>query len=215
LPHVADVDTVVFDAYGTLFDIEDENWAPADVVRTMRRKQLEYTWLLSLMGHYQDFPTLTRRAIEYAKALYDEYNVDVENVMRRLVHLQAFPDVEIGLKRLGDGRRLGILSNGHPDDLEQLCIHAGLRARFEWLISAHEVRIYKPAPAVYRLALERTGTPRDRLLFVSANSWDVAGAGASGLRAAWVNRTGDPPQPVGGEPEVVVRDLEDLASTLE
>ncbi len=215
MPRVADVDTVVFDAYGTLFDIEDENWAPADVVLTMRRKQLEYTWLLSLMGGYQDFPTLSRRAIEYAKAIYDEYSLDVDNVMRRLLHLPPFPDVAAGLKRLGAGRRLAILSNGHPDDLEQLCVHAGLRTRFQWLISAHEVRIYKPAPAVYKLALERTGTPRERLLFVSANSWDVAGAAASGLRAAWVNRTGDPPQPIGGQPEVMVRDLEELAAALE
>jgi 2-haloacid dehalogenase len=98
--------------------------------------------------------------------------------------------------------------------LEPALAASGLRARFELVLSADEVRIYKPAPAVYELAERRLGLPRERILFVSANPWDAAGAKAFGLPVAWLARAGGPPERTGPEPDLVARDLAALADAL-
>lgn len=208
------IDAILFDAYGTLFDITGEDWARPEVVATMRQKQLQYSWLLSLIGEYRDFREVTRSAIAYALAQHHVEGISIEDVMRRQLAIQLFPDVPATLERLGRGKRLGILSNGHPESLDSLLRNSGLGKRFTWVISAHEVRVYKPSPAVYRLAVDRANVTRDRLLFVSANGWDAAGAAAFGLRVAWVNRGGLPAEAVGGRPELVVTNLLELAEAV-
>lgn len=205
-------DAVAFDAYGTLFDVLG-NWAAPEVVASFRQKQLQYSWLTTLMGEYRDFREVTRAAVEYVLDQYDEPG-DVELIMREQLSITPFGDVRGALERLGAGHRLGILSNGHPDSLAALVGSAGLEGTFEWVVSVHEVRLYKPSPAVYQLLLDRTGIPKERLLFVSSNGWDAAGAANYGLRVAWVNRTGAPADRVGGRPELVVADLQELAERL-
>lgn len=212
MQHVTDVDAVAFDAYGTLFDLEG-NWAAPEVVAAMREKQLQYSWQLSLMGEYRDFREVTRAAIEHTLEAF-AIPGDVDEILGHQLAIMTFNEVHDAVERIAAGRRLFILSNGHPEALRVLVHNAGLEGRFEALVSADEVRIYKPSPAVYQLLLDRSRVSRERLLFVSSNAWDAAGAAAFGLRVAWVNRKGAPRERIGGTPELVVSDLADLARRL-
>jgi 2-haloacid dehalogenase len=207
----------VFDAYGTLFDVHSvqarcEAFWPARgaaLSQLWRAKQLEYTWQRSLMGRYEPFSHITREALEYAcaalglaldgaraHALLDEY--------RRLA---LFPEVREALARLGSQPR-AILTNGSPDMIEPLVAHSGLA--FDAVITAHELAIYKPAPQVYRLALERLGVAAADIVFVSSNCWDALGAKAFGLHAVWVNRAGAPADRLGVAPDRIVTSLAGL-----
>ena len=212
MPTEIDVDAVAFDAYGTLFDLEG-NWAAPEVVAEMRAKQLQYSWLLSVMGEYREFREVTRAAIEYTLDAFDIPG-DVEAILQHQLAITTFNEVRRALERIGAGHRLFILSNGHPEALKALVHNAGLEGVFQDLVSSHDAGVYKPSPKVYQLLLDRSGVNRDRLMFVSSNSWDAAGAAAFGLRVAWVNRKSAPAERVGGKPEVVVGDLEDLATRL-
>jgi 2-haloacid dehalogenase len=211
---VTGIEAVAFDAYGTLFDVTGIPGLPVEAVATLREKQLQYSWLVSLMGRYRDFRELTRAAVEYTLARHQVRDVTVEQVMEAQLRLPLYPEARAALEGMGRGRRLAVLSNGHPESLEALLGTAGVRDRFEQVVTAHEVGIFKPAPAVYRLALDRLRVEARRLLFVSANGWDAAGAAAVGLRVAWVNRSGTPRERIGGEPELVVSDLGELAGHL-
>ena len=209
---MSEFDVIAFDAYGTLFDVKG-SWATPDVVQTMRQKQMQYSWLTTLMGEYRDFRELTRAAVEYALDAYDIPG-DIEEIMREQLAITPFGDVGDALVRLHVGRRLAILSNGHPESLAALVRNAGLEGTFDQVLSVHDVRAYKPSPSVYQLLLDRMGVARERILFVSSNGWDAAGAARFGLRVAWVNRTGAPRERIGGQPELVVVDLLELAELL-
>ena len=211
---MSDFEVVAFDAYGTLFDITGEDWAPPEVVAAMRVKQLQYSWLASLMGDYREFRELTRAAIEFTLEQH-RVDADVDDVMASMLRIRLYSDAEAALDRMSVGARLAILSNGDPDSLEQLLSNTGIRDRFEWVVSAHEVRTFKPSPAVYEQLLVRTSTSRERVLFVSSNGWDAAGAARYGLRVAWVNRTHAPLERIGGKPELTVNDLKELADRID
>jgi 2-haloacid dehalogenase len=207
---VSEFDLVAFDVYGTLFDITGENWAAPEVVATMRAKQLQYSWLVTLMGDYSPFSELTRAAVEHALELHGA-SADVDTVMEGMLRIKPYPETVAVLGELRSRARLAVLSNGDSESLAALLQNTGVRDFFEWVISAGEVRVFKPAPAVYQLLLERTGVGRERALFVSSNGFDVGGAARFGLRVAWVNRRGSPAEGVGGRPEFVVKDLTELA----
>ena len=220
-----EISALVFDAYGTLFDVHSvqqraESLFPgqgAALSRAWRAKQLEYTWLRSLMGRYEDFGAITEASLAWAieslhlvagegarSALVDEY--------RRLA---TFVEVPGALETLAASRPLAILSNGHPGMLEAVVDHNGLRSRFRGgVLSVHPASIFKPHPSVYRLAEERLGVSRSMMGFVSSNGWDVAGAKAFGFRAYWVNRAGAPIERLGVEPDAVIADLAELVRIL-
>ena len=208
------VQAIAFDAYGTLFNVSEATWAKPEVVQTARLKQLQYSWLASLMGDYKDFREITLLSIEYALQQHAVKDANVDEMMQAQVKLKTYPEVDGALQRMGRRRPLAIFSNGLPESLEAVATNAGIRGHFEHIISAHEVRIFKPAPQTYQLAVDRVGVPRERLLFVSGNGWDVAGAAHFGLPVAWINRTHMPPERVGGKPEIVVDDLAQLADLL-
>ncbi|MBO0839056.1 MAG: HAD-IA family hydrolase, partial [Actinobacteria bacterium] len=157
----------------------------------------------------------TGRAIQYAIAQHGVEGLDLDQALAAQTRLAPYPEVAESLERMGRGRRLAVVSNGHPESLRALLANAGLDRWVSEAISAHEVRVFKPAPAVYQLALDRLGVTPDRLLFVSSNGWDAAGAARFGLRVAWVNRQGLPPEAVGRRPELTVSDLRELAARLE
>jgi 2-haloacid dehalogenase len=209
------LDVIAFDAYGTLFDVAGEDWAAPEVVQTFRAKQLQYTWLVSMMATYRDFDDISRAAVEYCAAAHG-VTLDVDSVLERQRRIRAFPEVATVLRRVGAARsrRLAIVSNGRPESLAALVANNGLGQTFASIVSVHPLRTYKPAPEVYRHALDELGAVRERLLFVSSNSWDAFGAAQFGLRTAWVNRAGVPGEGVGGRPEIVVRDLTELAEAL-
>ena len=214
-----DVDALVFDLYGTLLEVASVGRAcgevaeqPAALVELWRQKQLEYTWLRSLMGRYQDFWAVTGDALDYA---LDRLGLAVDAAGRaRLLDawldVRPYPEVPAALDAL-EPRRLAVLSNGSPRMLEEGLRAAGLRDRMTAVISVAEVEIFKPHPSVYALAEKTLGLPPDRLLFVSSNAWDAAGAKSYGLRVAWVNRVGAPGERLGAPPDLVVADLAELA----
>ena len=220
-----EISALVFDAYGTLFDVHSvmrlaETLFPgkgAALSQAWRTKQLEYTWLRSLMGRYEDFNRVTAESLDWAVASLGI--VAGEGAKRALVdeyrQLAMFPEVPAALEALSASRPLAILSNGHPEMLEAVVDHNGLRERFRGgILSVHGAGIFKPHPDVYRVAEEALGVPRALLGFVSSNGWDAAGAKAFGFRAYWVNRARAPEEQLGAPPDRIVANLAELADAL-
>ena len=207
----------VFDAYGTLFDVHsivDAGAAitpePAALSLLWRQKQLEYTWLRSLMGRDEDFWAITEAALRYAVRRLDiaAGEAQIQALMNAYLRLACFPDVRDALARLAAPR--AILSNGAPKMLEAAVRSSGLAPLLDHVISVDRVRIYKPAAAVYALGPETLGIQADELLFVSSNAWDVAGAKAFGYRVAWCNRLGAPEEVLGLGADYVIPSLREL-----
>ncbi len=209
----------VFDAYGTLFDpysvqtLAEKYFAGSGeaLSRLWRQKQLEYTWLRSLMNRYEDFWSVTGAALDFA-CQHLKLSCDAarrETLMQEYLRLKIYPDVKPALAALGEFP-LFILSNGSPSMLRPLVDHAGLSTTFSALLSVDQVRVYKPAPSVYQLAVEATGLEKNRIGFVSSNSWDVAGATSFGFRTFWINRAGAVPEELGVKAGAVLSTLADL-----
>jgi len=211
---------LVFDAYGTLFDVQAVSKAcaavtaePAQFVALWRAKQLEYAFLRALMRRYADFWSVTRDALRYAAAATSTPLTAEQGdlLMEAWYRVAPFPDVEPALRELSArGLPLAILSNGGPQMLARLLAATGLAQYFQALLSVDEVRTYKPDPAVYVLAKRTLGIRRADLLFVSSNFWDVAGAHAFGLRVCWVNRGGAQPDQLAVQPDHLLTSLSDL-----
>jgi 2-haloacid dehalogenase len=215
------VETVAFDAYGTLFDVHAAVGRHAgrvgpDAARLSeiwRAKQLEYSWVLSLAGRYEPFWNLTSRALDHALARCPSVDPSVRPLLLDAYRtLAAYPEVAGVLSRL---RRAGhitaILSNGDPGMLGSAVAAAGLGALLDHVLSADAVGVFKTDPRVYQLVEEHTGTAPERTLFVSSNRWDVAGAAAFGFRCVWVNRLGLPDEYEDLEPVARIADLSALA----
>ena len=215
---------LAFDAYGTLFDVHSviaacETAFPSRgeaLSRLWRDKQLEYTWLLSLMDRYEDFWAVTEKALSYAcQQLGLSCDPAIHTrLLESYYRLAAYPDVPAALARLAVNRQLVILSNGTPQMLAAVTRATGLTAVFDKLISVEAVRVYKPSPRVYALLPQRLGVPAEAIGFVSSNAFDITGAKAFGLRTCWVNRQGATPDSLGYPPDVVVRTLAELADCL-
>jgi 2-haloacid dehalogenase len=211
------IEALVYDAYGTLYDVHSvlercESFFPgrgAELSRLWRAKQLEYTWQRSLMQRYAPFSTVTREALAYAcEALRLELTAErMEALMSEYHRLALFPDASRSFARL-KGVMRAILSNGSPDMLEPLVAHSGLE--LDAVISVDELKLYKPAPAVYQLAVSRLGVPPERIGFVSSNCWDAIGAKAFGFTVFWVNRAEAPLDRLGLAPERVVQSLDEV-----
>jgi 2-haloacid dehalogenase len=210
---------LVFDAYGTLFDVHsvttlcDEFWPGhgEQVSRLWRQKQLEYTWLRSLMGRYESFVHVTEVSLQYACSVLNLSHDDVKraSLMQAYHRLAPFPEVKQTLEQLR-GFKLAILSNGTPAMLDAIVSHSGLSALIPTVLSVDELKIYKPAPKVYQLAVERLGVAASEIGFVSSNSWDALGAKSFGFRTFWVNRTGLPIDRLGFEPDHQLASLMEL-----
>lgn len=219
--------TVVFDAYGTLFDVagaariaarEDGHSALAQhwpgLAETWRRKQLEYTWIRAITGRHADFATVTADALDWTLA---SLRIDDAMLRARLLalydHLPAYPEVKpsLGLAR-ERGARLAILSNGTPEMLRRATTAAGIDDLFAAVLSVEEVGIYKPHSSVYDLVERHLNVPAQKVLFVSSNGWDIAGAGAFGFRTLWINRGELPVDRLPHWPDHRAPDLTALAS---
>ena len=191
------IKAVVFDAYGTLYDIQSvaavtEQAFPGygDIITQIWRiKQLEYTWLRSLMRRYEDFSVVTRESLTYTLrvlGLADDA-VAFDRIMDKYLHLDLYADALSALAAL-KGRKLAILSNGSSDMLHALVKNSGLDRVLDATISVDQKRIFKPAPDAYTLIEEKLGARPDEVLFVSSNPWDACGAKAFGLNVAWIER---------------------------
>ncbi len=214
----------VFDAYGTLFDFSSavarERATLGDRARALdalwRRKQLEYTWLRTLMRRYADFRQVTEEALRWSMAALDLADEGlVTRLMRAYEVLAPYPEVAEVLTRLrAAGLRTAVLSNGTPAMLTAATRNAGLEGLLDAVWSVEEVRLYKPDPAVYELATRGFGLAAREIAFLSANAWDAHGAASFGLRVVWVNRSGQPREPLPGDPVAEVRDLTGLLPLL-
>ena len=200
------VEALVFDAYGTLFDVHSvvrrcETCFPgkgAALSQLWRAKQLEYTWQRSLMQRYAPFSTVTREALAYScAALGLELGEHEQALIDEYLHLAPFPEVRAAFARL-PGKK-AILSNGSPDLLEPLVRNS--RLHFDAVLSVDELRVYKPAPQVYELAVQRLRVPKEKIGFISSNCWDALGAKSYGFTVYWINRTGAPLDALGVKPD--------------
>jgi 2-haloacid dehalogenase len=215
------VGAYVFDAYGTLFDVHaaiarHRSAAGPDADRfseIWRTKQLEYSWTLTLAGHYADFWTLTERALDFAFARVPSVDRSLRpQLLDAYRTLDAFPDARAALAALkAQGLRLAILSNGTPGMLSTAVTAAGLAEYLDAVLSVDTVRRYKPRPEVYALATDALALPRANIGFVSSNRWDVMGAASFGFQAYWVNRAGVPDEYAEFAPLRRIGDLMELS----
>ena len=213
--------TVLFDAYGTLFDVYSvallaEQLYPGHGERLgliWRDKQIDYSRVCSMSGHYQPFWDLTRAGLRYA-ALRLNLKLDIaaeERLMNQYRHLSAFPENQAVLVELQRrGVPCGILSNGDPAMLDVAVKSAGLGELLQPLISVDSVQRYKTDPAAYALGPQRLGLPAREILFVSSNGWDAVGATWYGYTTLWVNRSGAPPEQLGTLPTRTGSSLRDV-----
>lgn len=213
----------IFDAYGTLFDVHSVvvragNDIPGDLnaLSTLwRQKQLEYTWLRSLMERYEDFWGVTEAALRSAvtQLKIEASDAQLDSLMQAYLFPSAFPDVKLALDAL-QGVPLAILSNGSPEMLAEAVRRNGLEHYFAEIISVDRAKSYKPSPRVYTLGTEILQIPASEILFVSSNSWDVAGAKAFGYNVCWCNRSQAPMEYLGYWPDMTVLRLDQIVDCL-
>lgn len=192
----------VFDAYGTLFDVHAAVRRHAEALgdkgpalsELWRAKQLEYSWVRSLMGAYQDFWALTEQALDFAIARHGGIDPALRGrLLEAYWSLDCYPEVPAVLKTLkARGAKLAILSNGSPDMLNSAVRNAALDDILDDVFSVDELRIFKTAPAVYDLVTTAYRAYPNAISFQSSNRWDVAGAAKFGFRSVWINRSSMP-----------------------
>jgi 2-haloacid dehalogenase len=214
----------VFDAYGTLFDVHSavQKYRKrlgdiADQVSSLwRTKQLEYTWLRSLMGHHADFWQVTQDALDFAFDMHHLKDPDLrKDLIEAYLHLDCYPEVPEALSKLkARGFEIAILSNGTPAMLEAAVNNSGLKALKAKIFSIEEVGVFKPDPRVYRIAVDRLNLKPEEIVFQSSNAWDASGASAFGFKVAWINRFGQSEERLPGRPNVEIKNLLELPDLL-
>ncbi|QBR02117.1 haloacid dehalogenase type II [Paraburkholderia pallida] len=215
------IKAIAFDLYGTLFDVHsvvarcDEHFPGRgrEISNLWRQKQLEYTWLRSLMNRYVTFEHATEDALRYTcKHLGLDLDDDVcKALCDAYLRLLPFPEVPETLPELRRrGLKLAVLSNGSPHSIGAVVGHAGLVGEFDHLLSVDPVRVYKPDDRAYRLAEQAFGVTRSSILFVSSNAWDATGARYFGFPTCWINRAGNVFEEMGQAPDWEVRGLDEL-----
>lgn len=216
---------VVFDAYGTLFDVHSvaalaETLFPGDgseLSRVWRAKHLEYSFLRTVGKQYVDFRAIAESALQYAAdKLTLPLTADAHSrLMNAYFNLDPFPESLAALQAIRNmGADLAILSNGTPGMLQKLISNAAMEGLFTHVLSADAVKKYKPDPEVYELACKALERPADRIVFVSSNGWDVSGAAWHGFKTFWVNRQSVPPERLDVDPDGTGTTLEDLLNFL-
>jgi 2-haloacid dehalogenase len=217
------VKAIAFDAYGTLFDIntcviqasEPLGLEGQAISTRWRQRQLEFTWLSSLMGKYEDFWSLTRAALQCALG---ELGVEIdESGLNALLEAYRTPGVFTDVMPMLDstgGLPLVILSNGTPGMLQSAVRHNDLESRFQEIISVDRVKTYKPSPQVYALGPEALKLPAAEILFISSNWWDAWGAKTFGYTVCWCNRSGAKTQFPHFAPDFTVAGLDQVTPSI-
>jgi 2-haloacid dehalogenase len=219
------ITTCIFDAYGTLFDVNSSARRAAtepgqerlaavwpQLAKDWRQKQLEYSWLRAVADRHCDFWQVTQDGLDWAM---EAANLDDPALRERLLalywKLEAYPEVPAMLRTLKDrGLTTAILSNGTPDMLRAAITRAGLNDLLDDALSVEDVSVFKPHEKVYDMVGNRFGCQRDQVMFVSSNGWDAAGAADYGFHTVWANRLGAPIDRLYARPEHVLTDLSTL-----
>ncbi|MGB7603239.1 MAG: haloacid dehalogenase type II [Candidatus Sulfotelmatobacter sp.] len=219
-PKLNGIAACVFDAYGTLFDVNSaaraaqdslgEKWQP--LAELWRLKQLQYTWLRGLSGHHADFWQVTGDALDFAMStLQVDDKVLRSRLMNLYLVLDTYTEVPDTLKRLkAAGMKLAILSNGTPAMLEAAAATGGIAEFFDAILSVEEVKVYKPHPSVYQLACDRLNVAADQICFLSSNGWDAYSGKAFGFRVLWCNRFRQEPERIPETPDAQITSLAEL-----
>jgi 2-haloacid dehalogenase len=215
----------VFDAYGTLFDVNSPvqklatelGEKAADLTRLWRQKQLEYTWLRSLMGTHADFWHVTGDALDFSLEVLQIEDVGLrDELMTLYLTLDAYADVAEAMKGVrAKSKRTAILSNGSPSMLESAVRAAGLEKSIDMVLSVEDVGIYKPSRRVYRHAMQKLQIQdAPSICFVSANSWDAQAAAQFGFQVVRLNRNGQSEDRIPGKPMATIQSLAELAALI-
>ena len=217
------VKAIIFDAYGTLFDVNSaaekckdkigDKWEP--FANFWRTTQLEYTWLRSLMGRHKDFWQITEDSLDKSMKAF---NIDssMKNELLNLYKiLSPFKEVPETLKALKEKKfKLAILSNGTPSLLDELVKSNNLDNLFDDLFSIEEVGIYKPNSKVYDIPIKKYRIKKNEIAFLSANTWDVSGGGNYGYKSIWVNRNNNIFDNLDYVPQNQIKNLSELLNLI-
>ncbi len=218
------IKAIIFDAYGTLFDVNSaakkcknkigDKWE--GFANHWRATQLEYTWLRSLMKRHKDFWQVTEDSLDKSMKAY-EINISMKNELLDLYKiLSPFREVPEVLKSLKEKDfKLAILSNGTPSLLDELVKSNNLENIFDDIFSIEEVGVYKPDSKVYDMPIKKYQMQKNEVAFLSANTWDVSGAGNYGYNSIWVNRNNSIFDNLDYKPKLEIKNLKDLLPNIE
>jgi len=217
------IKAIIFDAYGTLFDVNSaaekckdqigDKWEP--FANFWRTTQLEYTWLRSLMKRHKDFWQITEDSLDKSMMAFNINPKMKDELLNLYKVLSPFQEVPETLKTLKKKNfKLAILSNGTPSLLNQLVTSNNLDNLFDNLFSIEEVKIYKPDSKVYDLPIKKYEIKKNEVAFLSANTWDVSGAGNYGYNAIWVNRNNNIFDNLDYEPQNQIKNLSELLNLI-
>lgn len=220
---LTDIGACVFDAYGTLLDVHSAVTRHRDLVgprypelsSEWRRRQLEYSWLRSLMQAHTDFETVTEQALRVSLESLGLDDALVPDLMGAYRQLDAFPEVAQTLEVLARaGLQRAILSNGTPEMLADGVQYAGIEQQLDAVFSVETVGVFKPDPRVYQLCVDKLQVPAEQIVFMSSNAWDAAGAAHFGFRVVWVNRYQQAQEALPGRPTFTIPSLDALPGLL-
>ena len=213
------IKAIIFDAYGTLFDVNSaaekckdkigDKWEPfADFWRTT---QLEYTWLRSLMGRHKDFWQITEDSLDKSMKTFKIDSAMRDELLSLYKVLSPFKEVPETLKILKEKKyKLAILSNGTPALLNELVNSNNLDNLFDNIFSIEQVGIYKPDSKVYDMPIKKYNIKKNEVAFLSANTWDVSGGGNYGYQAIWLNRNNNIFDNLDFKPKNEIKNLSEL-----
>lgn len=214
----------VFDAYGTLFDVnsaadqcKDALGDKGDALSSLWRvRQLEYTWLRSLMNEYVEFWQITGDGLDYAMEALDIEDAALrERLMNSYLRLGAYPEVKDVLTKVkAGGFKTAILSNGSPKMLHSAIENSDIESVLDDCFSVDSIGVFKPHPSVYQIAVDGLEVEAGRICFMSSNAWDVAAAANFGFRVIWVNRFRQPQERIPGQHEQEITTLGALPQLL-
>ena len=213
------IKAIIFDAYGTLFDVNSaakkcknkigDKWELFS--NYWRSTQLEYTWIRSLMGRYQDFWKVTEESLNKSMKVFQIDATMKDELLNLYKVLSTFPEVKRTLKKLKEKNyKLAILSNGTPSLLNELVSSNNLESIFDNVLSVEDVKIYKPHPNVYKIPIKKYQIEKNQVLYLSSNTWDVSAAGNFGFNAVWVNRNKNIFDNLDYKPITEINNLSDL-----
>lgn len=214
------VEAIVFDAYGTIFDVHSAVMHHASTLGALaqpvsdlwRSKQLEYTWIRTLSGRYRSFWQLTEESLDYAlQALAPSHRGLRASILEAYRDLDAYADAKGSLAAIrAAGYKTAILSNGDAAMLDRAVSASGLSGSFDALLSVEEIETYKTAPSAYHLVEQKMGVKPEVTAFISSNRWDIAGASVAGFHCLWLNRVGRPDEYADMVPAAIISSLNDV-----
>ncbi len=217
------IKAIIFDAYGTLFDVNSAAEKCKDKIgdkweafaNYWRTTQLEYTWLRSLMKRHKDFWQVTENSLDKSMKVFNIDNSMRNELLDLYKILSPYPEVPEVLKFLKEKKyKLSILSNGTPSLLNELVRSNDLENLFDNIFSIEEVGVYKPDSKVYDLPIKKYKIQNNKVAFLSANTWDVSGGGNYGFNSIWVNRNNNIFDNLDFKPEHQIKSLKELINII-